>query len=275
MAKSLPPKLTFEEIEKMRIAGKLASEVLDYITPYVKEGISTFELDRLCHDYIVNVQNAIPAPLNYRPSASFSPYPCSICTSVNEVICHGIPSKSRILKAGDILNIDVTVIKNGYHGDTSRMFLIGETNQISEKAKKLCKVTYECMWKGIEQVAPGAYLGDIGYAIQTYAKSFGYSIVEDYCGHGIGKVFHTEPQVLHVGQPKTGMQLFEGMAFTIEPMINVGTKSSKVMSDGWTVKTKDSSLSAQFEHTILVTNSGYEILTKSEGTPLPPDFIVQ
>ncbi|MFM2343642.1 MAG: hypothetical protein RLZZ210_250 [Pseudomonadota bacterium] len=275
MAKSLPPKLNTEEIQKMRVAGKLASQVLDYITPYVQAGISTFELDQLCHNYIVNVQNAIPAPLNYRPSPSYSPYPYSICTSVNEVICHGIPSKSQVLKSGDIINIDVTVIKDGYHGDTSRMFMIGEPNQISEKAKKLCKVTYESMWKGIEQVAPGAYLGDIGHAIQKYAQSFGYSVVEDYCGHGIGLIFHTEPQVMHVGTPKTGMQLFEGMAFTIEPMINVGTKLSKVMADGWTVKTKDSSLSAQFEHTILVTSNGYEILTKSEGTPLPPDFIVQ
>ncbi len=275
MEKSLPPKLAADEIEKMRIAGKLASEVLDYITPHVQEGISTFELNRLCHDYIVNIQDAIPAPLNYQPSSSYTPYPYSICTSVNEVICHGIPSKSQILKAGDIVNIDVTVIKNSYHGDTSRMFLIGDYNQISEKAKKLCRVTYESMWKGIEQVAPNAYLGDIGYAIQTYAQSFGYNVVEDYCGHGIGRIFHTEPQVLHVGKPKTGMQLYEGMAFTIEPMINVGTKAGKIMSDGWTVKTKDSSLSAQFEHTILVTNNGYEVLTQSAGTPLPPDFIVK
>jgi len=271
--RQLPPKLTNDEIIKMRIAGQLASEVLDYITPFVKSGVSTFELNELCHNYIVDVQQAIPAPLNYQPSAQHSPYPASICTSVNEVVCHGVPSRAQVLKAGDILNIDVTVIKDGYHGDTSRMFLIGENNQLSEKAKKLCKITYECMWKGIEQVRPGAYLGDIGYAIETYAKSFGYGVVEDYCGHGVGKLFHTEPQVLHVGQPNTGMQLFEGMAFTIEPMINVGGKQSRVMPDNWTVKTKDKSLSAQWEHTILVTSNGYEVLTKSLGSPQPPSFI--
>ncbi len=269
-----PVQLNAEEINKMRIAGKLASEVLDYIASYVKEGISTFELDELCYNYIVNVQQAIPAPLNYQPSTLYPPYPCSICTSVNEVICHGVPSRSKILKSGDIVNIDVTVIKNAYHGDTSRMFIVGELDQVSAKAKKLCEITYNAMWKGIEQVAPGKYVGDIGHAIQQYAEPFGYSVVEDYCGHGIGSVFHTHPQILHVGKPHTGVRLIEGMAFTIEPMINVGGKAGRVMSDKWTVKTKDNSLSAQWEHTILVTAQGYEILTLSEGSPLPPDFII-
>jgi methionyl aminopeptidase len=269
-----PVKLNREEIAKMRIAGKLASEVLDYITPYVQEGVSTFELDALCYNYIVNVQQAIPAPLNYQPSASFPPYPCSICTSVNEVICHGIPSHSKILKAGDILNIDVNVIKNQYHGDTSRMFLVGAANQISEKAKKLCEVTYNAMWKGIQQVAPGKYVGDIGHAIQQYVEPFGYGIVDDYCGHGIGSVFHTGPQISHIGKPNTGMQLFEGMAFTIEPMINIGTKAGRVMTDKWTVKTRDNSLSAQWEHTILVTATGFEIMTLSAGSPPLPSFMI-
>jgi methionyl aminopeptidase len=266
------PKLNQEQIEKMRIAGKLGAEVLDYITPFVKEGISTFELDELCYNYITNVQQAIPAPLNYQPSPKFPPYPCSICTSVNEVICHGVPSKTQILKKGDIINIDVTVIKNGFHGDNSRMFLIGNDDDISEKAKKLCKVTYEAMWHGIYKVGPGVYLGDIGFAIQSFVNDFGYSIVEDYCGHGIGEVFHTEPQVLHYGKKGTGIQLFEGMAFTIEPMINIGGKAGKIAKDGWTVKTKDNTLSAQWEHTILVTANGYEVLTLSDGTPLPPTF---
>ncbi len=269
-----PIKLNSEQIQKMRIAGKLASEVLDYITPFVTEGINTFTLNELCHNYIVDVQQAIPAPLNYSPDLkSYPPYPASICTSVNEVICHGIPSKTKILKLGDIINIDITVIKNGFHGDTSRMFIVGNKEQVSEKAKKLCTVTYECMWKGIQQVRPGTFLGDIGHAIETHARSFGYSVVDNYCGHGIGEVFHSSPQVMHVGTPGTGLQIFAGMAFTIEPMINIGTKDGKTMADKWTVKTKDNSLSAQWEHTILVTDTGYEVLTLSEKSPPPPSFI--
>lgn len=261
-------KLTDDEIVKMRIAGKLASEVLDYITPFVKAGTSTGRLNELCHNYIVDVQKAIPAPLNYAPSGHI-PYPASVCTSVNEVICHGVPSYTHLLKDGDIINIDVTVIKDGYHGDTSRMFLVGD---VTDKAKKLCQVTYEALFKGIEVVKPGNYVGDIGHAIQTFIKPFGYSIVDSFCGHGIGSVFHTEPQVMHAAKPGTGPQFFAGMAFTIEPMINIGSKQGKVMLDQWTVKTRDNLLSAQWEHTILVTPTGCEILTLSESYPAFPSF---
>jgi methionyl aminopeptidase len=252
----------------MRVAGKLASEVLDFITPFVKPGITTDEIDKLCHDYMVNVQNTIPAPLNYAPDGH-TPYPKSICTSINHQICHGVPGP-KALKEGDIVNIDVTVIKDGFHGDTSRMFLLGET---SIQAKRLCKLTYEAMWLGIQVVKPGAKLGDIGFIIQDFAEKNGFSVVREFCGHGIGKRFHEEPQVLHYGKPGTGLTLEAGMIFTIEPMINAGKRDIKQMPDGWTIVTKDRSLSAQWEHTILVTQNGYEVLTVSEKTPSPPAFV--
>jgi len=257
-----------DEIEKMRIAGKLASEVLDYIQPFVKSGVTTGELDKLCHDYMVNVQKTIPAPLNYAPPGH-DPYPRSICTSVNHQVCHGVPG-DKTLKQGDIVNIDVTVIKDGYHGDTSRMYFIGEP---SIQAKRLAEVTYECMWLGIAAVKPGAYLGDIGHVIQKYAESKGCSVVREFCGHGIGKEFHEEPQVLHYGKPGTGIKLIPGMTFTIEPMINAGKRDIRQLGDGWTIVTKDHSLSAQWEHTILVTENGYEVLTVSAGTPPKPSII--
>ncbi|TFW32981.1 type I methionyl aminopeptidase [Massilia horti] len=259
---------TLDEIEGMRLAGRLASEVLDYITPFVKPGVSTGELDRLCHEYMVNVQGTVPAPLNYAPPG-YTPYPKAICTSVNDVICHGIPG-DKVLKSGDSVNIDITVIKNGFHGDTSRMFLVGEP---SIQARRLAEVTYECMWLGISKVKPGAHLGDIGHVIQQHAEKMGYSVVREFCGHGIGRVFHEEPQVLHYGRPGAGVELQAGMTFTIEPMINAGRREIKEMPDGWTIKTKDRSLSAQWEHTVLVTETGYEILTKSEGTPPPPAIV--
>lgn len=259
---------TQDEIEKMRIAGRLASEVLDFITPHVVKGVTTDELDKLCHDYIVNEQNAIPAPLNYAPNGH-TPYPKSICTSVNQQICHGVPG-DRVLKNGDIINIDITVIKDGYHGDTSRMFYVGKP---SIQAKRLCELTYQAMWKGIQVVRPGATLGDIGYHIQTFTEQQGFSIVREFCGHGIGKGFHEDPQVLHYGKLGQGLTLKAGMMFTIEPMVNVGKPHIRHMPDGWTVVTKDRSLSAQWEHTILVTDDGYEIMTVSDGTPNPPDFI--
>ena len=255
------------EIAKMRIAGKLASEVLDFITPHVVAGVTTEKLDKLCHDFMVNVQKTIPAPLNYAPPGH-TPYPKSICTSVNHQICHGVPGP-KILKDGDIVNIDITVIRDGYHGDTSRMFYVGEP---SIQAKRLCEMTYNAMWLGIKQVKPGNTLGDIGYAIQTYAEKNGFSIVREFCGHGIGKVFHEEPQILHYGKPKTGLMLKAGMMFTIEPMINAGKKDIKMLGDGWTVVTKDHSLSAQWEHTILVTETGYEVMTVSSGTPAVPNL---
>ena len=255
------------DIEKMRIAGKLGSEVLDYITPFVVHGVTTDELDRLCHDYIVNVQQAIPAPLNYAPDGH-TPYPKSICTSVNHVICHGVPS-DKLLKSGDIVNLDITVIKDGYHGDTSRMFQVGE---VSIQAKRLSELTYKAMWLGINQVKPEATLGDIGYAIQSFAEKNGFSVVREFCGHGIGKVFHTEPQVLHYGRPGQGLKLKAGMIFTIEPMINAGKRDIKQMPDGWTIVTKDRSLSAQWEHTILVTDTGFEVMTLSAGSPAMPQL---
>ena len=253
-----------EDIEKMKVAGKLASEVLDFITPFVKPNVTTEQINTLCHDFMTKEQKTIPAPLNYAPPGH-SPFPKSICTSVNNQICHGIPGE-KILKKGDIVNIDITVIKDGYHGDTSRMFYVGDP---SIQAKRLCEITYQSMWLGIRQVKPGAHLGDIGNAIQKYAESNSYSIVREFCGHGIGKVFHDEPQVLHYGLPGEGIELKAGMIFTIEPMINAGKKDIRVLPDKWTVVTKDRSLSAQWEHTILVTNSGYEVLTVSEGTPKP------
>ena len=256
-----------EDIKKMRVAGKLASEVLDYITQFIKPNITTEEIDRICHDYMVNEQKTIPAPLNYAPPGH-SPYPKSVCTSVNHQICHGIPGP-KSLKKGDVVNIDITVIKDGYHGDTSRMFYVGEP---SIQAKRLCEITYQSMWLGIKEVKPGAHLGDIGHAIQTYAESNGYSVVREFCGHGIGLVFHEEPQVLHYGQIGSGVELRPGMIFTIEPMINAGKRDIKMLPDGWTVVTKDRSLSAQWEHTILVTETSYEVLTVSQGTPKP--FII-
>lgn len=244
---------TPEEIEKMRVAGRLASDVLEMIGEHVKIGVTTEELDRICHDYIVNVQEAIPAPLNYKG------FPKSICTSVNHVICHGIPSEKKTLKSGDILNIDVTVIKDEYHGDTSKMFFVGEPKIAAER---LVRITQECLYKGIELVKPGARLGDIGHVIQQHAEKNRFSVVREYCGHGIGRVFHEEPQVMHYGRPGTGLELKEGMTFTIEPMINQGKKDCKLLPDDWTVVTKDHKLSAQWEHTILVTANGYEVLTK-------------
>ena len=244
---------TPEEIEKMRVAGRLAAEVLEMIEPHVQPGVTTEELDRICHDYIVNEQKAIPAPLNYRG------FPKSICTSVNHVICHGIPSEKKVLKNGDILNIDITVIKDGYHGDTSKMFFAGEPKIAAER---LVRITQECLYKGIEIVRPGVRLGDIGHVIQQHAEAHHYSVVRDYCGHGIGKGFHEEPQVMHYGRPGTGMPLEAGMTFTIEPMINQGKYQCKTLPDGWTVVTKDHKLSAQWEHTILVTEDGHEVLTR-------------
>jgi len=239
------------EIETMRVAGRLAADVLDMIEPYVQPGVSTEELDRLCHAYMVEVQKAIPAPLHYKG------FPKSICTSVNHQVCHGIPGPKK-LKSGDIVNIDITVIKDGFHGDTSKTFFVGEA---LIKAKRLVKTTLECLYLGIGQVRPGARLGDIGHVIQKHAESNGFSVVQEFCGHGIGRGFHEDPQVLHYGKPGTGETLREGMVFTIEPMINQGKRYVKVLPDGWTAVTKDHGLSAQFEHTIAVTRDGYEILT--------------
>jgi methionyl aminopeptidase len=251
-----------EQIEKMRVAGRLAAEVLDFIGPYVKSGTATAELDRLCHNYMVECQGTTPAPLNYAPPG-YVPFPKSICTSVNHVVCHGVPGDRR-LKSGDIVNIDVTVIKDGYHGDTSRMFFVG---QPSIQARRLCEVTFECMWRGIEGVRPGSRLGDIGHAIQVHAEGHGYSVVREFCGHGIGTRFHEEPQVLHYGYPGTGLELRAGMTFTVEPMINAGKPDIRQLADGWTIVTKDHSLSAQWEHTVLVTEQGHEVLTLSPGAP--------
>jgi len=253
-----------EEVAKMRLAGRLASEVLDYITPYVKPGVTTGKLNDLCHAYMVGVQGTTPAPLNYAPPG-YKPYPKSICTSVNHQVCHGIPG-DRLLKNGDVLNIDITVIKDGFHGDSSRMYYVGEPGI---QARRLVDVTYECMWRGIARIKPGAQLGDIGAAIQSHAEQHGFSVVREFCGHGIGRKFHEEPQVLHYGKAGTGMRLEPGMTFTVEPMINAGKAGIRELADGWTIVTKDHSLSAQWEHTVLVTDAGYEILTVSAGTPAP------
>jgi len=244
-----------QEIEKMRVAGRLGGEVLQMIRPHVKAGITTNELDKICHDYIVDVQKAIPAPLNYHG------FPKSICTSVNHQVCHGIPSDKK-LKKGDVINIDITVIKDDYHGDTSKMFFIGEP---PVAAKRVSQVAHECMKLGIELVKPGAQLGDIGHVIQKHAESNNFSIVREYCGHGIGKGFHEDPQVLHYGKAGTGITLEPGMIFTIEPMVNAGKRDVKLLSDNWTVVTKDHSASAQWEHTILVTETGHDVLTQCEG----------
>ncbi len=241
-----------DEIKKMRVAGKLASDVLMMIQDYVKPGITTGELDKICHTYIVEKQNAIPAPLNYRG------FPKSICTSVNHQICHGIPSDTKKLKNGDIINIDITVIKDGYHGDTSKMFLVGKASTLSSR---LCNVTRQSMIEGIKVIKPGNSIGDIGAAIQEYAESNNYSVVREYCGHGIGKKFHENPQILHYGKRNTGLKLEAGMTFTVEPMINVGSHKTKLLNDGWTVVTQDHQLSAQYEHTVLVTDNGFDILT--------------
>lgn len=250
---------TPEEIQKMRVAGRLAADVLVMIAPYVKAGISTGELDRICHDYMVNTQKCIPAPLNYHG------FPKSICTSINEVICHGIPSDDKILKDGDIINIDITVIKDEYHGDTSAMFHIGKAQPHNQK---LVDITQQCLYEAIAMVKPGTKLGDIGAHIQQLAESHHYSVVEEYCGHGIGKVFHEEPQVMHFGKPNTGLELKTGMTFTIEPMINLGKRFTKLnKKDGWTVTTKDRRPSAQWEHTLAVTETGVEVLTARPDEP--------
>ncbi|MBK1673111.1 type I methionyl aminopeptidase [Ectothiorhodospira shaposhnikovii] len=249
---------TPEEIEKMRLAGRCAAEVLEMIAPHVQAGITTGELDRLCHDHITRVQQAIPAPLNYRG------FPRSICTSINHQVCHGIPGDRR-LKDGDILNIDITVIRDGYHGDTSRMFIVGKP---SVQAQRVVDVAHEALWRGISMVAPGVRLGDIGHAIQTYVEGERFSVVREYCGHGIGREFHEDPQILHFGRPGEGVELRPGMTFTIEPMVNVGKRHTRLLADGWTVVTKDHSLSAQWEHTLLVTDDGHEILTlRRDETP--------
>ncbi len=240
-----------EAIERMRVAGRLAADVLDMIGPHVQPGVTTDDLDAVCHDYITRVQKAIPAPLNYRG------FPRSICTSVNHQVCHGIPGNKR-LKRGDIVNIDITVIKDGYHGDTSKMFFVGEPSVL---ARRLVNVTREAMFRGIQAVRPGATLGDVGHAIQQYVEAQGYSVVREYCGHGIGREFHEDPQVLHYGKPGEGLRLLPGMCFTIEPMVNAGKRFIKLLPDGWTVVTKDRSLSAQWEHTLLVTEDGHEVLT--------------
>ncbi|MDH4096330.1 MAG: type I methionyl aminopeptidase [Betaproteobacteria bacterium] len=256
---------TPDEAAKMRVAGRLAAEVLDYIAPHVRAGVTTGRLNDLSHAYIVQVQGATPAPLNYAPPG-YKPFPKSICTSVNHQVCHGIPG-DRVLKPGDIVNIDVTVIKDGFHGDSSRMFFVGEP---SIQARRLVEVTYECMWAGIRQVRAGAQLGDLGSAIQAHAEQHGYSVVREFCGHGIGRRFHEDPQVLHYGKPGTGLRLEAGMTFTVEPMINAGKAAIRELADGWTIVTKDHSLSAQWEHTVLVTESGFEVLTTSAGAPPPP-----
>ena len=242
-----------EEINSMRIAGKLAAEVLEMITPFVVPGVSTGELDQRCYDFIVNEQNAIPANVGYKG------YEKTVCASVNQVICHGIPNENKVLKNDDIVNIDVTVLKDGWHGDTSKMFTVGKAKPHNER---LVKITQECLYRAIEAVKPGATLGDIGHAIQTHAEKNHYSVVEEYCGHGIGKIYHDEPQILHYGKPGTGLEIKEGMCLTIEPMINLGTKHTKTLPDGWTVETRDGRNSAQWEHTLAVTKEGCEVLTK-------------
>ncbi|MBU3069635.1 type I methionyl aminopeptidase [Aestuariicella sp. G3-2] len=249
---------TPEQIEKMRVAGRMAAEVLDMIGEYVVPGVTTAELDRICHEHIVNVQKAIPACLNYNG------FPKSVCTSVNHVICHGIPSEKKVLKNGDIINIDVTVIYDGWFGDTSKMYTVGD---VAPHAQRLIDITQECLYKGIELVKPGCRLGDIGHVIQQHAEKNYYSVVREYCGHGIGDTFHEEPQVLHYGKPNTGFELKEGMTFTIEPMINAGKAATKLLKDGWTVETRDKRLSAQWEHTLAVTSNGVEVLTKRPDEP--------
>ena len=245
------------EQDKMRVAGRLAAQVLDMVGDHVRPGVSTGELDRICHEYIVGELDAIPAPLNYRG------FPKSICTSVNHVVCHGIPGE-RKLKKGDAVNIDITVIKDEFHGDTSRMFFAGKPGILG---KRLAQVSYDAMWLGIRQIRPGAFLGDIGNAIQTHVEQNRFSVVREYCGHGIGRGFHEDPQVLHYGRPGTGMRLEEGMTITVEPMVNAGSRHVRLLNDGWTVVTRDHSLSAQWEHTVLVTAAGFEVLTLGAASP--------
>ncbi|MEZ5644210.1 MAG: type I methionyl aminopeptidase [Burkholderiaceae bacterium] len=257
-------------IEAMRLACRLSSEVLDYLTPLIRPGITTGEIDRLAAEYMKE-QGTVSATIGYQPNG-YPPFPGHLCTSLNHVVCHGIPG-DKALKKGDILNVDVTVIKDGWFGDNSRMFLIGGEAACSVAARRLCQVTYESMWKGIEMVRPGARLGDVGHAIQTYAESNGYSVVREFCGHGVGQRFHEDPQVLHYGRPGTMEELKPGMIFTIEPMINAGRRDIKEMGDCWTIVTRDRSLSAQWEHTILVTPTGYEVLTLSAGSLEPPAFV--
>ncbi|MBU2755705.1 type I methionyl aminopeptidase [Acidithiobacillus sp. CV18-2] len=265
-AQARPPVVVHnaEEIEKMRVAGQLTAMVLKMIAEHVRPGISTGELDKICHDYIVNDLQGIPAPLHYQPSPEYPPFPKSVCISVNHVICHGIPG-DRILKDGDILNIDVTVIKDGFHGDSSKMFLVGN---VPLKARRVVEVAHESMVRGIEVVRPGATLGDIGHAIQSYAEAQHCSVVREFCGHGIGRKFHDEPQILHYGEPGKGLALQVGQTFTIEPMINAGKRHIKALPDGWTIVTKDHSPSAQWEHTVLVTETGHEVLTQLPGDSL-------
>ncbi len=239
------------EQDAMREAGRLTAAVLDMIGPYVQPGVTTDELNRICHDYIVDVQQGIPAPLNYRG------FPKSICTSVNHVVCHGIPS-AKTLRLGDLINVDITVIKDGFHGDSSRMFSVGKA---TIQGERVVRVSREALWLGIAQARPGNRLGDIGHAIQQYVEAQGFSVVREYCGHGIGRTFHEDPQVLHYGEPGTGLELREGLTFTIEPMVNVGKRHVRLLPDGWTVVTRDHSLSAQWEHTILITRDGCEVLT--------------
>lgn len=246
---------TAEEQELMRVSGRLTADILDMIGEHIQPGVSTEELNKICHDHIVDVQKAIPAPLNYRG------FPKSICTSINHVVCHGIPG-NRVLRNGDILNIDITVIKDGMHGDSSRMFLVGKP---SVQGQRVSTIAYDAMWLGIRQIKPGAHLGDIGHAIQTHVETHRCSVVREYCGHGIGHGFHEDPQVLHYGRPDTGIEIQEGMIFTVEPMVNIGKRHVRLLPDGWTVVTKDHSLSAQWEHTVLVTNTGYEVLTIGAG----------
>jgi methionyl aminopeptidase len=250
---------TLAEQDKMRAAGRLAASVLDMIEPFVQPGVTTEELDKRCHDFIIEELESIPANLNYRG------FPKTICTSVNHVVCHGIPGDKR-LKSGDIINIDVTVIREGFHGDTSRMYFVGNVPIL---ARRLTSACHEAMWQGIRQVKPGAHLGDIGHAIQTFAEANGFSVVREYCGHGIGRVYHEDPQVLHYGKPGTGMEIKAGMTFTIEPMINAGRRDVRLLPDGWTVVTKDQSLSAQWEHTVLATEGGFEVLTLGASASLP------
>jgi len=251
----------------MRVAGRLAAEVLDFIAPHAKPGVTTAQIDQLCHDYMVDEQGCTPAPLHYAPSGH-TPYPKSICASPNHVVCHGIPG-NKPLKKGDIVNLDITTIKDGWHGDTSRMFIVGSASIL---AKRLSSIAYECMWKGIASVRPGATLGDVGAAIERHARQHGYSVVRDYCGHGIGRQFHEEPQVAHYGEPGQGLRLEPGMVFTIEPMVNAGRAQTTMLSDGWTVVTRDRSLSAQWEHTVCVTEDGVEVLTLSAGMPPRPEW---
>jgi methionyl aminopeptidase len=249
-----------EQVARMRVAGRLAAEVLDMIGEHVRPGASTEDLDRLCYEHIVHKQKAVPANLGYRG------FPKTVCTSVNNVICHGIPSPTKLLKEGDIVNIDVTVIRDGYHGDTSRMYVVGEA---SVMARRLIDTTRDAMWRGIKAVRPGATLGDVGHAIQSFVESHRFSVVREYCGHGIGQVYHEDPQVLHYGQPGTGLRLTPGMTFTVEPMVNEGTRHTRLLPDGWTVVTKDHKLSAQWEHTIAVTEDGFEVLTLGAGERAP------